>query len=161
MVKTAVKTTKTTAARKTAPIKSNSVKSTPVNPNPAVPSKPSAIKAAAVKSATSAAPTPKIVSSSPTKEVNLEMKKKELIDKVVLRSGIKKKDAKPVVEAMLAILGETLGEGRELNLQPLGKMKINRMKQVAQNRIIICKLRQSMTPKTITAAPLAKPAKPF
>lgn len=71
------------------------------------------------------------------------MKKKELIDKVVLRSGIKKKDAKPVVEAMLAVLGEALAEERTLNLQPLGKVKINRTKMVGNDKVIICKLRQS------------------
>jgi len=37
-----------------------------------------------------------------------DLKKKELVDLVVERSGIKKKDAKPVVEAMLAVLGETI-----------------------------------------------------
>ena len=56
------------------------------------------------------------------------LKKKELINTVVERSGIKKKDAKPVIEAMLAVLGQTLAEGREMNLQPLGKIKINRAK---------------------------------
>jgi hypothetical protein len=33
------------------------------------------------------------------------LNKKELIDEAVLRSGIKKKEAKPVIEALLAILG--------------------------------------------------------
>ena len=54
------------------------------------------------------------------------MRKKELIDLVVERSGLKKKDAKPIVEATLAILGEALAEARELNLQPLGKVKVRR-----------------------------------
>ncbi|OUS34238.1 DNA-binding protein [Rhodobacterales bacterium 56_14_T64] len=71
------------------------------------------------------------------------MRKKELIDLVVERSGIKKKDAKPVVEAMLAVLGEAIGGGRELNLQPLGKLRINRSVERSNGRIIICKLRQS------------------
>ena len=71
------------------------------------------------------------------------MRKKELIDLVVERSGIKKKDAKPVVEAMLAVLGETVGNGRELNLQPFGKLRINRSEERSNGRIIICKLRQS------------------
>ncbi|WP_313851320.1 HU family DNA-binding protein [Parasedimentitalea psychrophila] len=73
----------------------------------------------------------------------LPMRKKELIDLVVERSGIKKKDAKPVVEAMLAVLGEAIGSGRELNLQPLGKLRINRSVERSNGRIIVCKLRQS------------------
>ncbi|MDU9003440.1 HU family DNA-binding protein [Sedimentitalea todarodis] len=72
-----------------------------------------------------------------------EMKKKELVDLVVIRSGIKKKDAKPVVEAMLAVLGESIAEGRELNLQPFGKLRINRTVEKHNGRVTVCKLRQS------------------
>ena len=71
-----------------------------------------------------------------------DLKKKELIDLVVARSGIKKKDAKPTVEAILAILGETIARGRELNLQPLGKLRINRSEEKSNARVIVCKLRQ-------------------
>lgn len=71
-----------------------------------------------------------------------ELKKKELIDLVVARSGIKKREAKPVVEAMLAVLGETIGSGRELNLQPLGKLRINRTAEKPNGQVIICKLLQ-------------------
>lgn len=70
------------------------------------------------------------------------MKKRDLLEKVVKRSGIKKKDAKPVVEAMLAVMGEALAEGRELNLPPFGKLKTNRIKDTGNARILNCKLRQ-------------------
>jgi len=36
------------------------------------------------------------------------LKKKKLIEIVTERSGVKKKDAKPVIEAMFAVLGQTL-----------------------------------------------------
>ena len=72
-----------------------------------------------------------------------EMKKQELLQKVLTRSGIKKKDAKPVVEAMLEVLGEALANGRELNLQPLGKIKMNRIKEMDRARVIVAKIRQS------------------
>lgn len=75
-----------------------------------------------------------------------EMKKKELIDAVVSRSGIKKKDAKPVVEAMLAVLGEALADSRELNLKPFGKVKVNRAKEVPNGKVIIAKIRQTKVP---------------
>lgn len=89
--------------------------------------------------------------------VSNEMKKKELVDLVVTRSGIKKKDAKPVVEAMLAVLGESIAEGRELNLQPFGKMRINRTIDKPNGRITICKLRQSAKTSNDTS-PLADTA---
>ncbi|WP_229801298.1 HU family DNA-binding protein [Tateyamaria omphalii] len=71
------------------------------------------------------------------------MRKKELIDAVVARSGMKKKDIKPAVEATLAVLGEALGDGRALNLQPMGKVKINREKKLASGRLLIARIRQN------------------
>ncbi|MFU8776733.1 MAG: HU family DNA-binding protein [Roseovarius sp.] len=72
-----------------------------------------------------------------------ELKKQELIDKILAKGDIKKKNAKPVVEAMLAVLGEVLAEGREINLPPLGKIKINRVRDMANARIIVAKIRQA------------------
>ncbi|MCB1363734.1 MAG: HU family DNA-binding protein [Rhodobacteraceae bacterium] len=86
------------------------------------------------------------------------MKKKELIGLVVERSGAKKKDAKPVVEAMLAVLGESLASGRELNLAPLGKLRINRVEDKANGRVIVCKLRQ---PKDTGTGPDNPPNDPL
>lgn len=99
---------------------------------------------AAIAEPSAVVTTPEPVVIEPTVvATELPMRKKELIDLVVERSGIKKKDAKPVIEAMLAVLGETIGGGRELNLQPLGKLRINRSEERSNGRIIICKLRQS------------------
>jgi DNA-binding protein HU-alpha len=92
-----------------------------------------------------------------TDEGGAVMKKKELIEQVVIRSGIKKKDAKPVVEAMLAVLGETVAAGREMNLQPFGKMSINRSMNKPNGRVVIVKLRQN-TAKLEANSALAEPA---
>ncbi|WP_417719014.1 HU family DNA-binding protein [Salipiger sp.] len=81
-----------------------------------------------------------------------ELDKRELIAKVVERSGVKRRDAKPAVEAMLAILGETLAEGRELKLPPFGRLKVNRIKQMGDKRVIITKLRQGTAPAERPAA---------
>lgn len=74
------------------------------------------------------------------------MRKKELIDTVVTRSGIKKKDAKPVAEAMLAVLGEALAEGRELILPPLGKVVVRKEKKLPRGKMMIVKVRQTTAP---------------
>lgn len=71
------------------------------------------------------------------------LKKKELIDMVVARSGVKKRDAKPAIEAALAILGETLSEGRALNLPGFGKLKVTRMKKGDNGQIINARVRQA------------------
>lgn len=100
-------------------------------------------KTAAAKSAVEAAPKPVVVTSTDPSVSAPMMKKKELLDAVTERSGVKRRDVKPAVEAMLAILGQALAEGRELNLQPLGKVKINRAKEVQGGRVLITKVRQS------------------
>jgi len=100
-------------------------------PDDAKPAKPATV---------SGIPAPAVAPDTPATE--LEMKKQELLARVVERSEIKKKYAKPVVEAMIAVLGEALAEGRELNLPPLGKVKQNRTKETPTARIIIAKIRQ-------------------
>ncbi|WP_241525836.1 HU family DNA-binding protein [Pseudophaeobacter leonis] len=70
------------------------------------------------------------------------LNKKELIDEAVLRSGIQKKEAKPVVEALLAILGEAVASGRDLNLRPFGKLHLNRSVAKTNGTVHMCRLRQ-------------------
>jgi nucleoid DNA-binding protein len=70
-----------------------------------------------------------------------DLKRKELVDLVVARSGIRKREAKPVVEAMLAVLGDSVAAGRQLDLQPFGKLRINRMVEKPNGRVTVCKLR--------------------
>ncbi|MCR8825588.1 HU family DNA-binding protein [Pseudosulfitobacter koreensis] len=83
------------------------------------------------------------------------MRKKELIDAVVEASGVKKKDAKPVVEAMLEVLGTALSESRELNLHPLGSVKIRRANDMTKARVLTAKIRQRK-PEVVAAEAAAK-----
>ncbi len=69
--------------------------------------------------------------------------KRELIDRVVESSGIKKKAAKPVVEAMLKELGDALSQGETLNLQPFGKGIIKNRKELENAEVIELRLRRS------------------
>lgn len=84
-----------------------------------------------------------------------EFRKKEMIDSVLARSGVKKKFAKPVIEAMIEVLGEAIGEGREINLQPMGKIKPQRTKDGPNARVVIAKIRQN---KPGSAAPVSASA---
>ncbi|GHG87044.1 HU family DNA-binding protein [Pseudodonghicola xiamenensis] len=79
-----------------------------------------------------------------------DLSKKELIARVLARTDVKKRDAKPVIEAVLAVLGETLAEGRGANLAPLGKLSVNRTVERGDRRVMITKLRQKVT----AAAPM-------
>lgn len=149
-------TRKTTASKRTTTRKTAAKAAAAPKTAKTTPAKPT--KSAAVASVEKAAPKPTVVTTTAPTLSAPEMKKKELIDAVVKRSGIKKKDAKPVVEAMLAVLGEQLGDGRELNLQPLGKVKINRIKHLANGRVVMCKLRQSAPSDSPAKDPLADAA---
>lgn len=91
----------------------------------------------------SPAAAPTLVSDVTPSVAPAELKKKELIEAVVERSGVKKKFAKPVIEAMMEVMGEALAEGREMNLQPLGKVKINRIKTVSNGKVVMTRIRQS------------------
>lgn len=86
---------------------------------------------------------PRVVDAPTPVIIGPMMRKKELIEAVVERSGLKKKDVKPVVETMLAVLGEAIGDNRELNLPPMGRMKIRREKKLANGRMVVAKIRQT------------------
>ncbi|WP_082630998.1 HU family DNA-binding protein [Roseovarius atlanticus] len=81
--------------------------------------------------------------------LSTELKKSELFQLVADRADLNKNKVKPVVEAMLEVLGEALAEGRELNLKPFGKVKINRQKDTGNARVTVAKIRQ---PKSNGAA---------
>lgn len=70
------------------------------------------------------------------------LRKKELLERVIKRSGEKKKAVKPIVEATLGILGEALAAGEELVLPPFGKARVNRQKDVGSAEMLVIKLRR-------------------
>lgn len=96
-----------------------------------------------------AAPTT-VATSTPAADVDAPeaslvhvVKKKELIERVSEASGIRKGIAKKVIEATLKEMGDIMQEGTEMNLPPLGKLSINRQKEVANAFILIAKLRRA------------------
>ena len=70
------------------------------------------------------------------------LRKKEFIDAVVSRSGIKRRDAKAVIEAALVVIGEAVADGRGTNLPGLGKLKITKRKRVANAHVSTVRIRQ-------------------
>lgn len=92
------------------------------------------------------AATPTVVDAPQSVILGPVLRKKELIDTVVTRSGMKKKDAKPVIEAMLAVLGEAIADKRELNLSPFGHIKVRKERKLPNGRMMVVKLRQNTPP---------------
>ncbi|PRY78895.1 DNA-binding protein HU-beta [Yoonia maritima] len=87
----------------------------------------------------------------PIAEVAPTLKKPQLFNEVVARTGLKKRDVKPAVEAALAVIGEALARGDELILPPMGKTRIVKTKDLGQGATLLTlKFR---TPKIDTAQP--------
>ena len=128
--------TTTTAARSTA---TKSTKSSTAARSTST--SPEASRAATTTVAKAAPP---ITAPAPdaTDQTSEEMRKRELFDAVVSRSGVKKRYAKPAVEAALAILGEALEDGRALQLPPLGKVKVQRSKQIDGGTVLSVRVRR-------------------
>ena len=92
-------------------------------------------------------------------EGGMPLKLKELIEAVVERTGQRKGEARTAVQAALAVMGEALAEGTEVNLPPLGKMKVNRTKPTPRGQMMMIKLVQNQrAPQAAEAAqePLAE-----
>lgn len=143
-------TTRKTAARKT-PTRKTTAKKTPL-PKVARTSRSAKAKSVAAQTppsppealAAGQEPSPVVVAPVAARVTQPALSRKALIEETVLRSGVKKKDAKPVVEAMLAILGETVAAGRDLNLKPFGKLHINRSESRSNGTVHVCRLRQPL-----------------
>lgn len=71
------------------------------------------------------------------------VRRKQLLDRVAELSGTRKQIAKPVIEATLAVIGEALANGEEVNLQPLGNIKVKRATENESANVIHAKIRQS------------------
>jgi len=86
------------------------------------------------------------------------LRKRELIDRVVAASGMKKKDVKPVVEAALSVLGEALSKGEPMNLQPFGKLRVTQQKELPNGALVVARIRRSSQSVAADETPLAEPA---
>lgn len=58
------------------------------------------------------------------------MKKPEILDAIVARTNLKKRDVKPAVEAAMAVIVEALRDGTDINLPPLGKLRVVKSKDL-------------------------------
>lgn len=122
------------------------------------PVKTTAAKAVAKSPAVPTSPKTTIVETATPVAAGMPIKKPELIDRVMAETGMKKKDVKPVVEAMLAVMGRTLAGGEEITAPPLGKVMIKREKDLPKAKVLTVKIR---IPKDDAAArkdPLAQAA---
>ena len=119
-------------ARKTSTKSSNTVTLKPVARSE--PSAPSTAK--------TSAPRPKVVAGPVPVSSSEMVRKQDFIDAAVARTDVKKRDAKPAIEAALAELVDTLAAGKDVHLPPLGKIKVVKTKDLGNgSQVLTLKLR--------------------
>ena len=92
--------------------------------------------------AKTAAPQTKIVNPAVSVPQGEMIKKPEFLDRAVERTDVKKREAKPAIEAALAVLAEALIKDEELNLPPMGKLRVVKSKDVGEGaKVLTLKLR--------------------
>lgn len=74
--------------------------------------------------------------------VSSDLRKKDLVARVVERTGAKKSLARDLVDAVLDEIGAALSKGAGLNLPPLGKAKVNRHKERGAAEVLVVKFRR-------------------
>ena len=94
------------------------------------------------KAAGTAAPTPRVVGAATPVVAGRQVKKPDFLDRAMTRTEVKRRDAKPAIEAALAELAEILLAGDEVNLPPLGKIKVVKARELGDGaQVLTLKLR--------------------
>ncbi|WP_242494106.1 HU family DNA-binding protein [Salipiger sp. IMCC34102] len=115
---------------------------TPKTPQSTLTLKPNPAKARVEDATPHAVPTPRVVGGHAQVSDGEAMKKKEFIDRVLARCGVKKRDAKPAIEATMAELADLLAAGGDLNLPPMGKLKSVKSRDLGNGaKVMTLKLR--------------------
>lgn len=109
--------------------------------------KPEAPDMAQTDDAVKAAETPPAPGPQGVTAGSVAMNKRALVERVASRAGVRKAQARPLVEAMLAELGEALDRKEILKLQPLGVMRVARVRDAGAAEVMVCKLRRKKTEK--------------
>jgi len=73
----------------------------------------------------------------------VSVRRKEMVARIATSSGVKPNLIKSVLDAVLKEMGDALSAGETLNLPPLGKIRVNRSKDVDNAEILICKIRRN------------------
>ena len=71
------------------------------------------------------------------------LRRKELVDRVAARTGLKKGEARTAAEAVLRILGDALAEGRGATLPPLGKLRVQKQRSASGRTVTVLKLHRA------------------
>ena len=85
-----------------------------------------------------------------------ELTKKEMVERMVASTGMKKGDARRALEATMAAVAQALREGYNLSLPPLGKVKIARTKDTPNGKMVVLRAKLKEPETAAPKAPLAE-----
>lgn len=83
------------------------------------------------------------------------VRRKELVERIAEKSGMKPNLIKSVLDAVLLEIGDALSGGESVRVQPLGQLSVNRRKELPDGEVLVCKLRrrnQTIDPEVTTLA---------
>lgn len=113
-----------------------------------------AAKSAAAPAA--AAPDPVPAAAPVARVKGPVLKIKDLVSRVAEATGGKKKGVREMVEATLAVLGDALAKGEDLNLPGLGRTRIARTSEKDGASLMTLKVRRGAHRKKEEKEPLAE-----
>lgn len=80
--------------------------------------------------------------ANPDPRVAHVVQKRDFIDRVLAATGARRTEARPIIEATLAQLGQVLSAGQTLAVPPLGRARINLEKDARGGDVITLRLRR-------------------
>lgn len=91
------------------------------------------------------------------------VQKREFVDRVLAKTGARRAEARPIIEATLAELGRVLEAGQTLAVPPLGRARVSSGRDARGVQVITLRLRRPATdrasaaPEPVLAVPPAGP----
>ncbi|WP_298262139.1 HU family DNA-binding protein [uncultured Litoreibacter sp.] len=87
-----------------------------------------------------------------------ELTKKEMVERMVSNTGMKKGEARRALEASMEALGQALREGYNLSLAPLGKIKIARTKDTPNGKMVVLRTKLKDPVASVPKDPMSEAA---
>ena len=70
------------------------------------------------------------------------MRTKDLVEAIAPNVSVKRKDLRPLMEAVFKAMGDALAEGKSLNIPPLGKILVKKERKGENADTIVLRLRR-------------------
>lgn len=86
------------------------------------------------------------------------LRRKDLIERTAARTGLRKGEVKPAIEAALEVLSESLDAGEGLILPPFGRLKVIKRKDLEKGEVLITRIRRSAPEEQTSDEALAEAA---